>query len=108
PMLSGFACAIPAVMATRTIDSRRDRLLTMLVIPLMSCSARLPVYVLVTSVIFDRDAKVAGFLSMGALALFAMYMLSVIAALCAAFVLGRTVLKGPRPTLVLELPPYRW
>ncbi len=107
PMLSGFACAIPAVMATRTIESKRDRLLTMLVIPLSSCSARLPVYVLMTSVVFDRSAKVLGFLSVGALALFAMYALSVVAALFAAFVLGRTVLKGPRPTLVLELPPYR-
>ncbi|MFO0549080.1 MAG: ferrous iron transport protein B [Polyangiaceae bacterium] len=107
PMLSGFSCAIPAVMATRTIESRRDRLLTMLVVPLSSCSARLPVYVLVTSVIFDRSAKVFGVLSMGALVLFAMYALSVFAALFAAFVIGRTVLKGPRPTLLLELPPYR-
>lgn len=107
PLLSGFACAIPAVMATRTIESRRDRLLTMLVVPLSSCSARLPVYVLMTSVVFQPDAKVGGVLAVGALALFAMYVLSVVAALLVAFVLGRTVLKGPRPTLVLELPPYR-
>lgn len=107
PMLSGFACAIPAVMATRTIESRRDRLLTMLVVPLTSCSARLPVYVLVASVVFDPDDKIAGVLSTGALALFVMYAGSVVAALFAAFVLGKTVLKGPRPTLVLELPPYR-
>ena len=58
PLLSGFACAIPAVMATRTLERRRDRLLVMLVVPLMSCSARLPVYVLITSVAFDREAKV--------------------------------------------------
>jgi ferrous iron transport protein B len=107
PLLSGFACAIPAVMATRTIESRRDRLLTMLVVPLSSCSARLPVYVLMTSVVFDPEQKVGGVLAVGALVLFAMYTLSVVAALGVAFVLGRTVLKGPRPTLVLELPPYR-
>ncbi|NUP04796.1 MAG: ferrous iron transport protein B [Polyangiaceae bacterium] len=107
PMLSGFACAIPAVMATRTIESRRDRLLTMLVVPLMSCSARLPIYVLMTSVVFDPSDKVFGFLSTGALVLFAMYVTSVVAALGVAFVLGRTALKGPRPTLVIELPPYR-
>lgn len=106
PMLSGFACAIPAVMATRTIESRRDRLLTMLVVPLSSCSARLPVYALMTAVVFDPQDKI-GFFATGAVALFAMYVLSVVAAMTAAFVLGRTVLKGPRPTLVLELPPYR-
>ncbi len=108
PLLSGFACAIPAVMATRTIQSRRDRILTMMVVPLMSCSARLPVYALVIAVVFDADRRVFGVLSVGALALFAMYALSVITSLGAAAVLRRTVLKGPRPPLVLELPPYRW
>lgn len=106
PMLSGFSCAVPAVMATRTIESRTDRLLTMLVLPLMSCSARLPVYVLVTATVFAPGARV-GVLSAGAVVLFAMYMLSVVAALTAAAVLRRTVLKGPGATLVLELPPYR-
>jgi ferrous iron transport protein B len=106
PMLSGFSCAVPAVMATRTIESRTDRLLTMLVLPLMSCSARLPVYVLVTATVFAPGTRV-GFFSAGALVLFAMYMLSVVAALGAAAVLRRTVLKGPSAPLVLELPPYR-
>jgi ferrous iron transport protein B len=106
PMLSGFSCAVPAVMATRTIESRTDRLLTMLVLPLMSCSARLPVYVLVTATVFAPGARF-GVLSAGAVLLFAMYMLSVVAALTAAAVLRRTVLKGPGATLVLELPPYR-
>jgi ferrous iron transport protein B len=106
PMLSGFSCAVPAVMATRTLESRTDRLLTMLVLPLTSCSARLPVYVLVTATVFAPGTRV-GFLSAGAVALFAMYALSVVAALTAAAVLRRTVLKGPAPTLVLELPPYR-
>ncbi|MGE0043830.1 MAG: ferrous iron transport protein B [Vicinamibacterales bacterium] len=106
PMLSGFSCAVPAVMATRTIENRTDRLLTMLVLPLMSCSARLPVYVLVTATVFAPGSRV-GFLSTGAVVLFAMYMLSVVAALGAAAVLRRTALKGPGSTLVLELPPYR-
>ena len=106
PMLSGFSCAVPAVMATRTIESRTDRLLTMLVLPLMSCSARLPVYVLVTATVFAPAARF-GVFSAGAVLLFAMYTLSVVAALTAAAVLRRTVLKGPGATLVLELPPYR-
>jgi len=108
PMLSGFSCAVPAVMATRTLENRTDRLLTMMVLPLMSCSARLPIYVLVIATVFGPSARIGGFVSAGAVALFAMYALSVIAALAAAAVLRRTVLTGPRPTLLLELPPYRW
>ena len=108
PMLSGFSCAVPAVMATRTLEHRTDRLLTMLVLPLMSCSARLPVYVLVIGTVFGAGTVAGGAISAGALALLGMYALSVVAALAAAAVLRRTVLKGPRPTLLLELPPYRW
>ena len=107
PMLSGFACAIPAVMATRTIESRRDRLITMLTLPMVSCSARLPIYALVTAVVFSAESRVFGILSVGAVVLFAMYALSVVATLSAAAVLRRTVLRGPRLPLVLELPPYR-
>jgi ferrous iron transport protein B len=108
PMLSGFSCAVPAVMATRTLENRTDRLLTMMVLPLMSCSARLPIYVLVIATVFGPAASIGGVISAGAVALFAMYALSVVAALTAAAVLRRTVLRGPRPTLLLELPPYRW
>ncbi len=107
PLLSGFACAVPAVMATRTLADRKDRLVTMLALPLMSCSARLPVYVLLTATVFASEARV-GPLSVGALVLLAMYTLSLAGTLGAAAVLRRTVLRGPRPTLVLELPPYRW
>ena len=107
PMLSGFACAVPAVMATRTIESPRDRLITMLTLPMVSCSARLPVYALVTAVIFAGDDRFFGILSVGAVVLFTMYALSVVATLGAAAVLRRTVLRGPRLPLVLELPPYR-
>ncbi len=107
PLLSGFACAVPAVMSTRTIASRKDRLVTMLALPLMSCSARLPIYVLVIATVFAGAPPIGGIVSVGAAALFGMYVLSVLATLGAAAVLRRTVLRGPRPTLVLELPPYR-
>ena len=107
PMLSGFACAIPAVMSTRTIESRRDRLITMLTLPMVSCSARLPVYALITAVVFAGEPRLFGLFSVGAVVLFAMYALSVGATLGAAAVLRRTVLSGPRLPLVLELPPYR-
>jgi ferrous iron transport protein B len=106
PLLSGFACAIPAVMATRTIERRRDRLVTMLALPLMSCSARLPVYILVVGTVFAGQSL--GWFSAGAVALFSMYTLSVLVTLAAAAVIGRTVLPGPAPTFVLEMPPYRW
>jgi ferrous iron transport protein B len=108
PMLSGFSCAVPAVLATRTLENRTDRLLTMMVLPLMSCSARLPIYVLVIATVFSTSSPpLFGIMSVGAAALFAMYMLSVVAALSAAAVLRRTVFRGPRPTMMLELPPYR-
>jgi ferrous iron transport protein B len=93
PLLSGFACAVPAVMATRTIERRRDRLVTMLALPLMSCSARLPVYILVVGTVFAGQSL--GWFSAGAVALFSMYTLSVLVTLAAA-------------TFVLEMPPYRW
>ncbi len=107
PLLSGFACAVPAVLSTRTIENRRDRIITMMALPLMSCSARLPIYVLVIATVFAGAPRVLGIFSVGAFALFSMYALSVVATLGAATVLRRTVLRGPRPTLLLELPPYR-
>jgi ferrous iron transport protein B len=107
PMLSGFSCAVPAVLATRTLENRTDRMLTMMVLPLISCSARLPIYVLVIATVFSPSARAFGIVSAGAVALFAMYFLSVTAALTAAAVLRRTIFRGPRPTLMLELPPYR-
>ncbi len=106
PLLSGFACAVPAVMATRTIERRRDRLVTMLALPLMSCSARLPVYILVVGTVFAGQSL--GWLSAGAVALFSMYALSVLVTLGAAAVIRRTVLPGPTPAFILEMPPYRW
>ena len=107
PLMSGFACAVPAIMAARTIESPKDRLVTILVTPLISCSARLPVYVLIIAALFSSDAKVLGVISVGGLIMLAMYVLSVVFTVAVAFVLKRTLLKSPTPPLVLELPPYR-
>jgi len=106
PLLSGFACAVPAIMAARGIESRKDRLVTMLVTPLMSCSARLPVYALLIGALFA--GQTVGPLSMGGLLLFGLYLLSVATAVAVAFVLKQTILSSPTPALVLELPSYRW
>ncbi len=106
PMLSGFACAVPAIMATRTMERRRDRVLTMMVVPLMTCSARLPVYTLIIAALFPAESVLGVFTVQGLLML-AMYVFSVVIALVAAAVIGRTVLKGPKVPLLLELPPYR-
>jgi ferrous iron transport protein B len=106
PMLSGFSCAIPAIMATRTMESRRDRLLTMMVVPLMTCSARLPVYTLIIAALYPPSV-VFGFVPVQGLLMVAMYVFSTVTALAAAAVIGRTVLRGPRVPLILELPPYR-
>lgn len=106
PMLSGFACAIPAVMATRTMERQRDRLLTMMVVPLMTCSARLPVYTLMIGALFPPD-RLWGVLPVQGLLMVFMYLFSVVMALTAAWVLSRTALKAPNVALVLELPPYR-
>jgi|JI10StandDraft_1071094.scaffolds.fasta_scaffold37993_6 ferrous iron transport protein B len=107
PMLSGFACAVPAVMATRTMERQRDRILTMMVIPLMTCSARLPVYTLVIAALFP--SQTFGGLSTKGLLMVAMYAFSVVTALAAAWVLARVVkpLKAKRLPFVIELPPYR-
>ena len=98
PLLSGFACAIPAIMATRTIETPKDRLVTILVLPLVSCSARLPIYALIISALFAEQ---------GGLLLLAMYLASIAVTITAAAVLKRTLLVSPTPALVLELPPYR-
>ncbi|MCE9593687.1 MAG: ferrous iron transport protein B [Planctomycetes bacterium] len=107
PMLSGFACAVPAILATRTMERQRDRLLTMLVVPLMTCSARLPVYTLIIAALFATHDKVFGFLPVAGLMMVAMYVFSTVVALVAAAILGRTLLRAERVPLILEMPPYR-
>jgi len=106
PMLSGFACAVPAILATRTMERQRDRLLTMLVVPLMTCSARLPVYTLIIGALFP-PSRVFGWLPVQGLLMVAMYLFSTFITLISAGVLGRTAVKGRRIPLILELPPYR-
>jgi ferrous iron transport protein B len=106
PLMSSFACAIPGIMATRTIESRRDRFATILIAPFMSCSARLPVYSLMIAAFFAGQ-KVFGFLSMGAVLMLAMYTLGIFVAIIVAFILKRTLLKAPPPPFLMELPPYR-
>jgi ferrous iron transport protein B len=103
PMLFGFACAVPAITATRTMERRRDRILTMLVVPLMTCSARLPVYTLVIA------AMIPGSRTTQALLMVGMYAFSVMTSLGAAWVLSKTLkpLKAKRLPFVIELPPYR-
>jgi ferrous iron transport protein B len=106
PMLSSFACAIPGIMATRTIESPKDRLVTILVAPLMSCSARLPVYtVLIAACIPDR--RVLGFLKLSGLTMLGMYLLGIIGALLMAWLFKKTLLKSGTPMLIMELPPYK-
>jgi ferrous iron transport protein B len=108
PILSGFACAVPAILATRTMERKRDRLLTMLVVPLTTCSARLPVYTLIIASLFPAR-KVMGFLPVRGLLMVFMYAFGIIMALTAAAVLSRVIkpLKARRLPFVIELPPYR-
>ncbi len=102
PMLSSFACAIPGIMATRTIENRKDRLVTILVAPLMSCSARLPVYILMIAVLLPGATA----LQRSGIML-SMYVVGIIAAFCMAWLLKTRLFKGETPMLLLEMPPYR-
>jgi len=107
PLLSSFACAVPGIMATRTIASRKDRLVTILVAPLMSCSARLPVYTLIIGTVFAANERVWGVFTIGGLVLMSMYLLSVFAGISIAALFKKTILKSPPPPLYLELPTYK-
>ena len=106
PMLSSFACAIPGIMATRTIESPKDRLVTILVAPLMSCSARLPVYTLLIAACIP-NTTVFGFLKLTGVTMLSMYLLGIIVALLMAWLFKKTLLKGETPMLIMELPPYK-
>jgi ferrous iron transport protein B len=106
PLVSSFACAIPGIMATRTIKDPRDRIATIFIAPFMSCSARLPVYAMVIGALFS-GGTVLGFLSTGAVVMIAMYLLGIGAGLATARLLRRTLLRGGRSPLLLELPGYR-
>jgi ferrous iron transport protein B len=106
PLLSSFACAVPGIMATRTIPNLRDRMATILIAPLMTCSARLPVYALVIAAFIP--ARDVGHFNLQGLVLFTLYLAGIIAAMAVAFVLKRTALRTAYHPLLLELPEYHW
>ena len=97
PMIMGFGCNVPAIMATRTIENRKSRLITMLIIPMMSCAGRLPVYILVAGAFFPRN---------GSLVLLGLYALGIIMAIISARIMSRFI-KDDNLPFVMELPPYR-
>lgn len=107
PMLSSFACAIPGIMATRTIPNRKDRFTTILVAPLMSCSARLPVYTIMIAAFIPAHSVLGGLIGLQGLTLFAMYALGAMVAVPVAWLLKRTVFKGHKPPFILEMPSYK-
>ncbi len=101
PLLSGYACAVPAILAARTVDDERDRLATIFITPFMTCSARLPVYALLIAAFIPDEP----FLRAGVL--LGLYALGIVAAVCTAFLLKRTLLKAAPASFLMELPPYR-
>ncbi|MFZ6847439.1 ferrous iron transporter B [Undibacterium sp. RuRC25W] len=107
PLLSSFACAIPGIMATRTIQNPRDRLVTIMIAPLMTCSARLPVYALIIAA-FIPERTVLGVMSLQGLVLFILYIAGIISAMLVALVFKRLWGKAEQHPLMLELPDYRW
>ena len=108
PLLSAYACAVPAIMATRTIENKRDRIATILIAPFMTCSARLPVYILIIAA-FIPDRNLFGrFFGVQAAAMLGLYILGFVAAMLTARLLKSTILKSKRSSFMLEMPPYRW
>ena len=107
PLLSSFACAVPGIMATRTINDEKERLATILIAPLMTCSARLPVYTIIIGA-FIPDRAVGPGIGLQGLVLFALYIAGIVGALVAALLLRRTVAKGASSGFMMELPKYQW
>jgi ferrous iron transport protein B len=108
PMLSSFACAIPGIMAARVIEDERDRLTTILVAPLMTCSARLPIYALLIAAFIPKQTYLGHLVSLQGLTLLGLYLLGICTAVLAALVLKRTLLRGATPPFLMELPSYKW
>ena len=108
PLLSAYACAVPAIMATRTIENKRDRMATILIAPFMTCSARLPVYTLIIAAFIPNRPVLGSFLGARALAMLALYVLGFLAAVLTARVLKSSILKSGRAPFLLEMPSYRW
>jgi ferrous iron transport protein B len=108
PLLSAYACAVPAIMATRTIENRRDRIATILIAPFMTCSARLPVYTMVIAAFLPNRPVIGVFLGTRALAMLGLYVLGFLMAVFTARLLKSSVLKSKDAPFILEMPPYRW
>lgn len=107
PLISGTACAVPSIMATRSIPNLKERLITIFVLPLISCSARLPVYTLLIAVLYP-DTKFLGIFNSKGLVLFLLYLLGFVATLLTAWVLKKVVKTSERSFFIMELPVYRW
>lgn len=107
PLLSSFACAVPAIMGTRAIADRRERFITILIAPFMSCSARLPIYVLLTGAFVPAQAWIGGWVRLDALVMLGLYLVGVVVAVPIALLLRRTVFAGPAAGFLLELPAYK-
>ena len=107
PLLSSFACAIPGIMATRVIKNERERLITILIAPLMSCSARLPVYTLLIAAFVPNQTILGGWLGIQGLTMLAMYLIGIVVAILVAIVLRRTLLRSGPSSFVMELPSYK-
>ncbi|HMF78959.1 MAG TPA: ferrous iron transporter B, partial [Bryobacteraceae bacterium] len=108
PLLSAYACAVPAVMSTRVIENKRDRMATIMVAPLMTCSARLPVYTLIIAAFVPNRPILGNFLSLPAATMLSLYILGFVVAISIARLLKSTILKSRGTSFVLEMPPYRW
>jgi ferrous iron transport protein B len=108
PLLSAYACAVPAILSTRTIESKRDRIATILIAPFMTCSARLPVYALLIAAFVPERALLGPILGTRAASLLGLYALGFLAAFATAHLLKSSVLKSEQNAFVLEMPPYRW
>ncbi len=108
PMLSSFACAVPGIMAARVIADERDRLTTILVAPLMTCSARLPIYALLIAVFIPNRSYLGGLISLQGITLAALYLLGIVTAVVVALALRKTALRGKTPPFLMELPTYKW
>jgi len=108
PLLSAYACAVPAIMSTRTIENKRDRIATILIAPLMTCSARMMPYTLLIAAFIPDRPLLGKFLGARAAAMIGLYVLGFVAAVATAWLLKSSVLKSARTPFILEMPPYRW
>jgi ferrous iron transport protein B len=108
PLLSAYACAVPAIMATRTIENKRERIATILIAPFMTCSARLPIYTLIIAAFIPNHKFLGGIMGLRALVMLGLYVLGFLAAMLTAKLLNSSVMKASSAPFILELPQYRW